>query len=106
MPAPDPKIPSELPTDRDVDAAIPKDEPAARAVHVTARLVIPLVLVAVGLVLLAFGFTHFGILVAFAGMIAFIADRLIRFGIVSQGDRDREAAARQRMRRRGRWTDR
>lgn len=106
MPAPNPKIPSDLPSDRDVDAAIPKEESAAGRWHLTARFVIPLVLVVVGLVLLALGFTHFGILAAFAGMIAFIADRLIRFGIVSQADRDHEAAARRRMRRKGRWTDR
>ncbi|MBF6620933.1 MAG: hypothetical protein ITG02_11975 [Patulibacter sp.] len=106
MSAPNPKIPSDLPSDRDVDAAIPQDEPAAGAVHVTARLVIPLALIVVGIVLLIVGLTTFGIVVAFAGMIAFIADRLIRFGIVSQGDRDREAAARDRMRRKGRWTDR
>lgn len=106
MPAPNPKIPAGLPTDREVDQAIPRDEPAARTAHVTARLVIPVALVVIGIVLLIVGLTTFGIVVAFAGMIAFVADRLIRFGIVSQGDRDREAAARQRMRRKGRWTDR
>lgn len=93
-----------LPSDRDVDAAIPEREPAARTGHVMSRLVIPLTLVVVGVILLILGVTLIGVVVLGAGAIAFVADRLVRMGIVSQRDRDREAEARQEMRRHGRWT--
>lgn len=93
-----------LPHDDEVDQAIPEREPAARAGHTLARLVIPGVLVVVGVVLLIVGLTLVGIAVIVAGVIAFVADRLARLGIVSQGDRDREARRRQEMRRTGRWT--
>jgi hypothetical protein len=93
-----------LPSDRDVDSAIPEREPAARTGHVMSRVVIPLTLIVIGVVLLILGVTLIGVVVVLAGMIAFVADRIIRLGIVSQRDRDREAAARQEMRRHGRWS--
>ncbi|MFA4927600.1 MAG: hypothetical protein WC558_03735 [Patulibacter sp.] len=92
-----------LPSDREVDQAIPEREPSARTGHVISRIGIPLALAVVGVILLIVGVTLFGILALLAAVIAFVADRIIRLGIVSQRDRDREAAARQSMRRSGRW---
>lgn len=93
----------DLPSDREVDRAIPEREGDTHAKHAVARLGIPIALVVVGVVLLIVGAELFAILAFLAAAIAAVADRLIRLGIVSQGDRDREAARRQEMRRTGRW---
>lgn len=78
-------------------------QPEARAERAASRLLIPGGLVVVGIVLMIAGVTWIGAVIAVAGVIALVADLIIRMGISSQDDRDREAAARQQMRRRGRW---
>lgn len=93
-----------LPSDREVDRSIPASEPGSRTGHLMSRLVIPVTLVIVGVVLLVVGLQLFGILAVLTGAIAFVADRIIRLGIVSQRDRDHEDEARRQMRRHGRWT--
>jgi hypothetical protein len=93
----------DLPSDREVDQAIPAHEPASHAGHAVSRLVIPAVLLVLGVVALLLGWTLLGIVLLLAGVIAAVADRIIRLGIVSQGDRDRERAARGELRRTGRW---
>lgn len=78
-------------------------EREARVERAASRLVIPGVLVIVGLVLMIVGVTWIGAVIVLAGAIAVVADLIIRVGISSQDDRDREAAARREMDRRGRW---
>ncbi len=94
----------DLPSDRDVDRAIPEKEPAAQTGHMISRVVIPVALIVIGVVLLIVGAELFAIVAFLAAGIAAVADRIIRLGIVSQRDRDREAEARQEMRKHGRWT--
>lgn len=86
------------PTDR---AGSRRDPASARV----ARIGIPGVLLVLAVIAAIVVSSALGIVFAGAALVAIVADLWMRLGISSQDDRDREARARQRFRRRGRWSD-
>ncbi len=90
-----------LPTDHQIDPTMPRDAPVAHPDHAAAQIVLPLALVVLGLVVLILGESVIAIVLFLAAAVAAVSDRIVRPGLVSEGDRHRERAARLELRRTG-----
>lgn len=76
---------------------------ASQARRWTARIGVPVALLVAAVVALLLGAEIVAGVLAAAALGAFVADRMIRLGAVSQVDRDRERTARRTLREEGHW---
>jgi len=77
--------------------------PAAATTRAAARLGVPALVAAAGGVLIALGPAPLGVMLLGVALLVAGANWFVRLSLRSQGDRDREAAARRQFARTGRW---
>ncbi|WP_210493155.1 hypothetical protein [Patulibacter sp. SYSU D01012] len=96
-------MPTVQPTPHDPATGEPIREQGTRVGVQAARFLLPAVLLLAAAVAAVLGSETLTILFALAAVIAFVADRIVRYGLASNGERTEDRARRETMQREGHW---
>ncbi|MGX6447930.1 hypothetical protein ACVU7I_07680 [Patulibacter sp. S7RM1-6] len=96
-------MPTVPPTPHEPATGEPIRDKGRRAGLQATRFLVPAVFLLAAVVAAIAGSETLTILFALVAVIAFIADRIIRLGLASNGDRSVERGRRERMQREGHW---